>query len=48
VIIPICYTGEDLAQVAELQGLSIADVILKHRQSVWNVAFIGFCRALLI
>ena len=41
-IIPICYTGEDLAQVAELQGLSIADVILKHRQSVWNVAFIGF------
>lgn len=41
-IIPICYTGEDLAQVAALQGLSIADVILKHRQSVWNVAFIGF------
>ena len=42
VIIPIRYTGEDLAQVAELQGLLIADVILKHQQSVWNVAFIGF------
>ena len=42
VIIPIHYNGEDLAQVAALQGLSVADVILKHRQSVWNVAFIGF------
>ena len=42
VIIPIHYTGEDLAQVAALQGLSVADVILKHRQSVLNVAFIGF------
>lgn len=42
VIIPIRYTGEDLAQVAELQGVLIADVILKHQQSVWNVAFIGF------
>ncbi|MDV7503649.1 urea amidolyase family protein [Acinetobacter baumannii] len=42
VIVPICYNGEDLAQVAELQGLSIADVIRKHHQSVWNVAFIGF------
>ena len=42
VIIPIHYNGEDLAQVAELQGLSVADVILKHQQSVWNVAFIGF------
>lgn len=42
VIVPIHYNGEDLAQVAELQGLSVADVILKHRQSTWNVAFIGF------
>ncbi len=42
VIVPICYNGEDLAQVAELQGLSVADVIRKHHQSVWNVAFIGF------
>lgn len=39
---PICYNGEDLAQVAELQGLTVADVIRKHHQSVWNVAFIGF------
>lgn len=30
VIIPIRYDGEDLAQVAELQGLSIADLILKQ------------------
>lgn len=42
VIIPIRYDGGDLAQVAELQGLSVADLILKHRQSIWNVAFIGF------
>ncbi len=42
VIVPICYNGEDLAQVAELQGLTVADVIRKHHQSVWNVAFIGF------
>ena len=42
VIIPIRYTGEDLVQVAELQGLSVAEVIQKHQQSVWNVAFIGF------
>jgi KipI family sensor histidine kinase inhibitor len=42
VIIPIRYTGEDLIQVAELQGLSVAEVIQKHQQSVWNVAFIGF------
>ena len=42
VLVPIRYDGEDLAQVAELQGLSVADVIRKHHQSVWNVAFIGF------
>ncbi|ENX34795.1 TIGR00370 family protein [Acinetobacter colistiniresistens] len=42
VVVPIRYDGEDLAQVAELQGLSVADVIRKHQQSVWNVAFIGF------
>lgn len=42
VIIPIRYDGEDLAQVAALQGLSVADVILKHQRSLWQVAFIGF------
>jgi KipI family sensor histidine kinase inhibitor len=42
VIIPICYNGEDLQQVAELQGLSVAEVIRLHQQSLWNVAFIGF------
>ncbi|WP_043971548.1 MULTISPECIES: 5-oxoprolinase subunit B/C family protein [Acinetobacter] len=42
VIVPIRYDGEDLAQVAELQGLSVVDVIRKHQQSMWNVAFIGF------
>ncbi len=41
-IVPIRYDGEDLAQVAELLGLSVTDVIRKHHQSVWNVAFIGF------
>ena len=42
VIIPIIYDGEDLSQVAELQGMSVAEVIKKHQQSIWNVAFIGF------
>lgn len=42
VIVPICYNGEDLATVAELQGLSISEVVAKHQQSIWQVAFIGF------
>ncbi|TCM60664.1 allophanate hydrolase [Acinetobacter calcoaceticus] len=41
-IIPICYQGEDLAQVAEQQGLSVAEVIRRHQHSTWQVAFIGF------
>ncbi|AOA57295.1 5-oxoprolinase subunit B/C family protein [Acinetobacter larvae] len=41
-VIPICYDGEDLAQVAELQGLSIAELISRHQHSLWQVAFIGF------
>jgi KipI family sensor histidine kinase inhibitor len=42
VIIPISYQGEDLVPVAELQGMTVSEVINKHRKSVWNVAFIGF------
>lgn len=42
VVVPICYDGEDLANVAELQGLTVAELITKHQQSTWNVAFIGF------
>lgn len=41
-VIPIRYDGEDLAQVAELQGLSVQEFIRRHHQSVWQVAFIGF------
>lgn len=41
-VIPIRYDGEDLAQVAELQGLSVQELIRRHHHSVWQVAFIGF------
>lgn len=40
--IPVIYDGEDLSQVAELQGCSVAEVIRRHQQSLWQVAFIGF------
>lgn len=40
--IPIIYDGEDLAQVADIQGCSVAEVIRRHQQSLWQVAFIGF------
>lgn len=40
--IPVLYDGEDLAQVAELQGCSVAEVVRRHQQSLWQVAFIGF------
>lgn len=41
-VIPIRYDGADLAQVAEQQGLSVQELIRRHHQSVWQVAFIGF------
>eukprot|EP01032_Pedospumella_encystans_P037658 gene37658-42651_t len=40
--IPVTYDGEDLRDVAELTGLSIAEVIERHTSSEFTVAFCGF------
>ena len=40
--VPVRYDGEDLADVAELTGLSIGEVIERHTQSIFTVAFCGF------
>lgn len=42
VIIDVHYTGEDLAEVARLTGLSEREVIDSHTSSAWSVAFGGF------
>lgn len=40
--IPVYYNGEDLADVAELTGLSVDEVIRRHKESTFTVAFCGF------
>lgn len=40
--IPVRYDGEDLADVAELTGLSVEDVVRRHVESEFTVAFCGF------
>ena len=40
--IPVRYDGADLADVAELTGLSIEEVIAAHTGTDWRVAFGGF------
>ncbi|MCJ8150051.1 5-oxoprolinase subunit B/C family protein [Shinella sedimenti] len=40
--IPVRYDGEDLSDVAELTGLSVAEVIRRHTDSTFTVAFCGF------
>ena len=40
--IPVHYNGEDLADVAELTGMSIEEVIHRHTLSEFTVAFCGF------
>ena len=40
--IPVRYDGPDLADVAELTGLSERDVVDAHTGSTWRVAFGGF------
>lgn len=40
--IPVQYDGPDLADVAELSGLSVEDVIAAHTGTDWRVAFCGF------
>ncbi|PDS32820.1 5-oxoprolinase/urea amidolyase family protein [Rhizobium phaseoli] len=40
--IPVQYDGEDLSDVAELSGLSVEEVIRRHTESTFTVAFCGF------
>jgi KipI family sensor histidine kinase inhibitor len=40
--IPVTYDGADLADVAELTGLTVADVVAAHTGTAWTVAFGGF------
>lgn len=42
VVIETVYDGEDLADVAELTGLSVDGVIASHTGQIWTVAFAGF------
>ena len=40
--IPVTYDGEDLAEVAQMLGLSSEAVIARHCGTPWSVAFVGF------
>ncbi|TPP04618.1 5-oxoprolinase/urea amidolyase family protein [Rhizobium glycinendophyticum] len=40
--IPVQYDGEDLDDVASLTGLSVEEVIRRHTESTFTVAFCGF------
>lgn len=42
VTIPVHYDGEDLADIAELTGLSPREVVRAHTAATWTVAFCGF------
>lgn len=40
--IPVTYDGEDLPEIAELMGLPITEVIRRHSEATYTVAFTGF------
>lgn len=40
--IPVHYDGEDITDVAELLGCSVADVVRRHTEAEYTVAFTGF------
>jgi len=40
--IPVHYDGDDLAEVAELSGLTVEEVVRRHTGAVHTVAFTGF------
>lgn len=42
VLLPVHYEGEDLAEVAELTGLTVREVVAAHTGTPWAVAFTGF------
>jgi KipI family sensor histidine kinase inhibitor len=41
-VIEVRYDGADLADVARLTGLSVAEVVTAHTGTPWRVAFCGF------
>lgn len=40
--IPVIYDGEDLGDVADILGCSVKDLIRRHTETVFSVAFTGF------
>jgi len=40
--IEVCYDGPDLADVASVTGLSVADVITRHQAARYRVGWLGF------
>lgn len=42
ITIAVRYDGEDLPMVAAHYGISVQELIARHQQTVWKVAFIGF------
>ena len=40
--VPVRYDGEDLAEVAALWGCDAAEVVCRHTDQRWTVAFCGF------
>ncbi len=40
--IPVHYAGEDLAEVAELMGVPVRELIARHTGQPWQAAFAGF------
>lgn len=40
--LPVSYTGADLAEVAALTGLGVAELVAAHQAALWQVAFCGF------
>jgi KipI family sensor histidine kinase inhibitor len=40
--VPIQYDGPDLADTAQLLGVSVETLVSRHRDAAWTVAFTGF------
>ncbi|GAA2730376.1 5-oxoprolinase subunit PxpB [Actinocorallia aurantiaca] len=40
--VPVVYDGADLAEVAELTGLTVDEVVARHSAAEYTVAYLGF------
>src|SRR5450755_359686 len=40
--IPVSYDGPDLAEVAELTGLTVSEVVARHQAAEYRVGWLGF------